>query len=67
MLTHKKEATLSWIEYKTVKQFQAIGDVLDKFKVYGYRAGIENAACEDKASSTGNGHNWLTEDSITPP
>lgn len=53
---------LSWIHYKTVRQYQAVGDILDEFKLYGFRGGVENMAQRDINSTKENGHSWLTED-----
>lgn len=35
--------------------------MLDEFKTYGYRAGVENLLGKDK-SPAGYGHDWLTEE-----
>ena len=47
-------------EYKTIKQYQSMGQTLDELRVYGYKAGREsiiNRACDGGQS---NGHGWLT-------
>jgi hypothetical protein len=51
---------LGLIEYKALRQYQSMGDMLDEFKVYGYRAGIENMLYNDSCCTSQNGHNWLT-------
>jgi hypothetical protein len=51
---------LGLIEYKALRQYQSMGDMLDEFKVYGYRAGIENMLNSDSCCASQNGHNWLT-------
>ena len=53
---------LSWTHYKTVRQYQAVGDILDEFKLYGFRGGVENMAQRDINGMNENGHGWLTED-----
>lgn len=53
---------LNWTHYKTVRQYQAIGDMLDEFKMYGFRGGVENIANKDRNVMKENGHGWLTED-----
>ncbi len=50
---------LDWLEYKTIRQYQTMGDLLEDLRSYG--------SCTVKPSSgssgTGkNGHNWLTQD-----
>ncbi len=35
--------------------------MLDRFKVYGYRAGVEDMI-NGSGLDTDNGHGWLTED-----
>jgi len=45
-----------------VRQYQAVGDILDEFKLYGFRGGVENMAQRDINSTKENGHSWLTED-----
>ncbi len=51
---------LGLIEYKALRQYQSMGDMLDEFKIYGYRAGIENMLHESPCRTSKNGHNWLT-------
>ncbi|MFQ5736605.1 MAG: hypothetical protein ACE5GY_07050 [Thermodesulfobacteriota bacterium] len=53
---------LSWMEYKTVRQYQAMGDMLDEFKVYGYRSGIENMVQDPAGVKKDNGYSWLTKE-----
>lgn len=50
------------MHYKTVRQYQAVGDMLDEFKMYGFRGGVENIAHRDRNVMKENGHSWLTED-----
>jgi hypothetical protein len=33
---------VSWSEYKTIRQYQSLGDVLDEFRIYGFSAGMEH-------------------------
>ncbi len=47
-------------EYKTIKQYQSMGQTLDELRVYGYKAGREsiiNRVCD---SGDSNGYGWLT-------
>ena len=40
----KGDHMLSWMEYKTVRQYQSMGDMLDEFKMYGYSSrGVHRA------------------------
>ncbi len=50
------------MEYKTVRQYQSMGEMLDEFKVYGYRNGVENMVQNGCRSERENGYGWLTED-----
>ncbi|MBI1913056.1 MAG: hypothetical protein HYS21_13800 [Deltaproteobacteria bacterium] len=50
------------MEYKTVRQYQAMGDMLDDFKMYGFRGGVENMINRQMEAAFENGSNWLTED-----
>ena len=52
---------LSAVEYKTLKQYQRMGDMLDAFKQFGLRAGVEDMARKDRDLALENGHGWLTE------
>ncbi len=60
------EANLSWTEYKVVRQYQSLGDLLDECKVYGTKGAVEILSEEyvDEFSETSmrNGHRWLTKD-----
>gem|GEM_PF-3473217 len=31
-----------WMEYKTMRQYPSMGDMLDQMRQYGYRGGIES-------------------------
>lgn len=53
---------LSWTEYKTLRQYQSMGDVLDEFKTYGFRGGMDNIIRHRDTSSVKRSHSWLTED-----
>lgn len=35
-------AAVSWMEYKTMRQYPSMGDMLDQMRQYGYRGGIES-------------------------
>ncbi len=55
-----KVRKLNWLEYKTIRQYQTMGDILEDLRFYG------SSRCrrldEGVFSSTRNGHIWLTED-----
>ncbi len=44
---------LSWLDYKTIRQYQSMGDILE-----GSRSGTG----EPLRDETKNGYNWLTKD-----
>ncbi|MBE9528867.1 MAG: hypothetical protein IME99_06475 [Proteobacteria bacterium] len=50
------------IEYKTIRQYQSMGDMLEQFRTYGYRDGLENIMESDLLDDTENGYGWLTQD-----
>ncbi len=53
--------SIEWSEYKTMRQYQSIGEVLDEFRAFGYRTGVENILSNNgRKGKGGNGHNWLT-------
>ena len=35
-------AAVNWMEYKTMRQYPSMGDMLDQMRQYGYRGGIES-------------------------
>jgi hypothetical protein len=53
---------LSWTEYKTVRQYHAMGYLLDEFRLYGFRGGVENIRLNSGNFAAENGHGWLTND-----
>ena len=53
---------VDFFEYKLLKQYQSMGDVLDSFRTYGTRGAL-NVSTSNVAPMNGmNGHRWLTED-----
>jgi len=36
-----KEHEVSWVDYKIMKQYKPLGEILDSMRLYGYRGGIE--------------------------
>jgi hypothetical protein len=50
------------IEYKTIRQYQSMGDMLEQFRTYGYRDGLENIFDSDLCDDAENGYSWLTLD-----
>ncbi|WKZ33665.1 MAG: hypothetical protein QY316_04490 [Thermodesulfobacteriota bacterium] len=37
----KEEPPVSLVDFKIIKQYQPLGDILDSMRIYGYRGGIE--------------------------
>ena len=33
---------MCWMDYKTMRQYPSMGDMLDQMRQYGYRGGIES-------------------------
>ena len=48
-----------WTEYKTLRQYQSMGEMLDEFKTYGYSDGVQSILSGNKDFSQGNGYKWL--------
>lgn len=53
---------VSWSEYKTIRQYQSLGDMLDEFRTYGFQAGLEHLLEKNALFERENGHYWLTSD-----
>lgn len=53
---------MDWLEYKTMRQYQSMGDMLGEMKVYGFGAGVESMIDRKALWATENGYGWLTED-----
>ena len=53
-------ADLTLSEYKTIRQYQSFGDLLDEFRTYGFQAGLEHVFERDRVHERENGHYWLT-------
>lgn len=62
IVDHPPKEKLSLTEYKTIRQYHSMGDMLDEFRVYGFGAGVESLIQKDASVSSGNGHGWLTGD-----
>lgn len=60
MAVKKSEAQVDWMEYKTVRQYQSMGDMLDEFKVYGFKGGVETMIRNKNSAKKENGYGWLT-------
>ena len=56
---------LSWVEYKTLRQYQTMGDILEEVMAYGINVTIEMTVTEVEVNSSRNGHLWLTKE-LTP-
>ena len=53
-------AGISWTEYKTMRQYQSMGDLLDELKIYGFQAAVENMLEGNRVFESDNGYRWLT-------
>lgn len=52
---------LDWSEYKAIRQYQTMGDILDELRVHGYENLTEEFYSKEvEGNSTRNGHMWLT-------
>ena len=51
---------VDWTEYKTLRQYQSLGQVLDGVRAYGFDAVKGQGVTTEVVGS--NGHRWLTED-----
>jgi len=51
---------VDWIEYKTLRQYQSLGEVLDGVRAYGFD-GVKGQDVTMEVAGT-NGHRWITED-----
>ena len=36
-----EEPVVSWVDYRIMKQYRPMGEILDNMRLYGYRGGIE--------------------------
>ena len=63
-LVEETNEKLSWTEYKTIRQYQTLGDQLDMLMSYGYEGGIDfqTNISKDNKYSTCNGYLWLTKE-----
>lgn len=52
---------MDWSDYKTMRQYRSMGEVLDELKAFGFRTGVENILNKKGGKREGsNGHSWLT-------
>ena len=60
----EENAKLSWTEYKTIRQYQTMGDILDILMTLGFDGVVEEQVemFKDHKRSTSNGYFWLTRD-----
>ena len=60
----EQNAKLSWTEYKTIRQYQTMGDILDILMTVGFDGIVEEQVeiFKDHKQSTSNGYFWLTRD-----
>ncbi len=58
----QRPAGIGRIEYKALRQYQSMGDMLEQFRTYGYRDGLESIFERDMYDDNENGYAWLTQD-----
>ncbi len=58
----ERTANIERIEYKVIRQYQSMGDMLEQFRTYGYRDGLESIFEADIHDENENGYSWLTQD-----
>ncbi|VAV82552.1 hypothetical protein MNBD_DELTA01-1642 [hydrothermal vent metagenome] len=51
---------IDWTEYKAMRQYQSLGEVLDGVRAYGFDGVKELDVTMEVIGS--NGHRWITED-----
>ena len=51
---------VDWTEYKTIRQYKSLGEVLDGVRAYGFDAVKSLDSTMDVTGS--NGYKWITED-----
>ncbi|VAW37829.1 hypothetical protein MNBD_DELTA02-740 [hydrothermal vent metagenome] len=51
---------IDWTEYKALRQYRSLGEVLDGVRAYGFDGFKELDVTME--SLGGNGHRWVTED-----
>ena len=51
-----------WTEYKTMRQYQTIGGVLEEMRTYGYSGAIEMLISNGNIAGEENGHDWISRD-----
>ncbi len=56
------DGKMGWLEYKTMRQYQSMGDMLGEMKVYGFGGGVESIIERSAFRAIENGYGWLTED-----
>ncbi len=57
-----KTVKLDWIEYKTLRQFQSVGDAWDIYRTYGTSTVRNSPSAALCGSSASNGYDWVTRD-----
>lgn len=51
-----------WIEYKTMRQYQTMGCVLEEMRIYGYSGAIETLISNGSMAAEENGHDWISRE-----
>ncbi len=58
----ERSAGIDRLEYKTIRQYQSMGDMLEQFRIYGYRDGLDSMFERYLSDDNVNGYSWLTQD-----
>ena len=55
---------LSWVEYKTIRQYQTMGDILESLQSCGHDGMVDDYSLifTDHQRDRSNGYFWLTKD-----
>ncbi len=51
-----------WTEYKTMRQYQTMGCVLEEMRTYGYSGAIETLISNGSMAVEENGHDWISRE-----
>ncbi len=65
-LTHYPEEDMEllhelWTEYKAIRQYQCLGDLLEELRLHGTSEGVRRYV-QERSLNTRNGHHWITKD-----
>lgn len=51
-----------WTEYKTMRQYQTMGCVLEEMRTYGYSGAIETLISNGSMAAEENGYDWISRE-----